>query len=490
MTSLNHDDICKLSAIAIKEKFLQGDLTAQAIAASFLNRIENYDGKIGAFLSVFKDRALAKAKKLDERKKNGDKFGKLAAIPIAIKDNILVKDELNTCASKFLTNYKAPYDATVTSLIESEDGIIIGKTNLDEFGFGSSTENSALKKTYNPWNLKCTPGGSSGGSAAAVAARMCPIALGSDTGGSIRLPAAFCGILGLKPTYGRVSRFGLVAFGSSLDQIGPLTTNTADAALALEVIARHCHKDSTSVCKPQENYVSALSSNIKGMRVGVPYHFLKHLTGDAKENFNLSIEHLKSLGAHIVDIDLDILKHSIPVYYILATAEASTNLARFDGIRYGVRSQQAKTLDDVYDLSREDGFGKEVKRRIALGTYVLSAGYKDAFYKKAQKVRTLIIQRYQEVFKTCDLVASPVAPSAAFEIGQIKDSLQMYLEDIYTISINLAGLPAVSVPSGFASNGMPLGLQLIGKQWDDAKVLNVAFAFETLTGHCNKAPLL
>lgn len=467
-----------LSAIEIRNRFLKGEVSATEIVETFLNRIRKYDGQIGAFLTVYDQRALERAKHLDEKRRKGEKLGKLAAVPIALKDNLHVKGEITTCGSKFLTNYKAPFDATVTKLLVDEDAIIIGKTNLDEFAMGSSTENSALQKTYNPWNLKCTPGGSSGGSAAAVAARLCPLALGSDTGGSVRLPASFCGIVGFKPSYGRVSRFGLVAYGSSLDQIGPLSTTTADTALLMEVIGKHCEKDSTSYSAPQEHYVNQLDGDIKGMRIGVPWQFLDQLAEEPKKIFIRALESLKELGATIVDVDLAILKYSVAVYYILATAEASTNLARFDGIRYGNRSPRAKTLDEVYDFSKEEGFGPEVKRRILLGTYVLSAGYQDAYYKKGQKVRTLIIDRFREVFKQCDLVATPVSPFTAFEMGAIKDPLQMYLEDIYTIAANLAGLPAISIPDGFANDGKPLGLQLTGPHKHDARVLKAANAFE------------
>jgi aspartyl-tRNA(Asn)/glutamyl-tRNA(Gln) amidotransferase subunit A len=472
-----------LSAIEIRDKFLRGELSAVAIIQTFLDRIDKYDEQIGAFLSVFHESAMAQAKTLDEKYAAGKKLGKLAAIPIAVKDNIHVKGEMTTCASKFLTNYRAPFDATVIRLIKEEDGIILGKTNLDEFAMGSSTENSALQKTHNPWDLKCSPGGSSGGSAAAVAGRMCLLALGSDTGGSVRLPASFCGVVGYKPTYGRVSRFGLVAFGSSLDQIGPLATNTTDAALMMEVIGRHCERDSTSYPEPSEDYFSRLTGNVQGMKIGIPWQFLEGLAPEPKQIFLQSLDVLKDLGAQIVDVDLTILKYSLAVYYILATAEASTNLARFDGIRYGMRSPRAKTLDEVYDFSKEEGFGPEVKRRILLGTYVLSAGYRDAYYKKAQKVRTLLIQSYKEAFQKCDLVASPVSPFTAFELGAIKDPLQMYLEDIYAISSNLAGLPAISVPEGFSNKGMPLGLQLIGPQKQDVRVLQAANAFEKATRH-------
>jgi aspartyl-tRNA(Asn)/glutamyl-tRNA(Gln) amidotransferase subunit A len=470
-----------LSAIELRKKFLEGQFSALEITETFLQRIKKFDGEIGAFLAVFNERALVAARNVDKKKQSGAKLGKLAGIPIAIKDNIHIKGEITTCASKFLTNYRAPFDATVTRLLEQEDAILIGKTNLDEFAMGSSNENSALQKTCNPWDLKCCPGGSSGGSGAAVAARLCPIALGSDTGGSVRLPASFCGIVGYKPTYGRVSRFGLVAYGSSLDQIGPLTTTCEDAALIMEILGRHCERDSTSYPAPQENYHEKLKGGIQGMRIGVPWEFLDQLAPEPKQVFKTALATLESLGAQIVEVDLSILKYSLAVYYILATAEASTNLARFDGIRYGHRSANAQTLDEVYELSKEEGFGAEVKRRILLGTYVLSAGYQDAYYKKAQKVRTLLIQKFKETFKQCDLVATPTSPFTAFEIGAIKDPLQMYLEDIYAIGINLAGLPAISVPEGFSKEGKPLGLQLIGPQMEDARVLKAAYTFEKAT---------
>ncbi|KIC76617.1 Glutamyl-tRNA(Gln) amidotransferase subunit A [Neochlamydia sp. TUME1] len=479
-----------LTACEIKDKFLKGDLTALAVTEAFLKRIDQYDNQIGAFLTVFKERAIEKAKQLDKKKALGEKLGKLAAVPIAIKDNIHIKEEISTCASKFLVNYRAPFDATVVRLLEEEDAILLGKTNMDEFAMGSSNESSALQKTYNPWNLKCTPGGSSGGSAAAVAGRLCPLALGSDTGGSIRLPASFCGVVGFKPTYGRVSRYGLVAYASSLDQIGPFATNTRDAALVMEVIGKHCEKDSTSLPAGADDYLTKMNSDIKGKKIGVPWHFLDTLAAEPKEVFNNSLEVLKSLGAEIVEIDLSILKYSLPVYYILATAEASTNLARFDGVRYGHRSSRAQTLEEIYDFSKSEGFGEEVKQRILLGTFVLSSGYQQAYYKKAQKIRTLIIQSYQEAFKRCDLVASPVSPFAAFEIGSIKDPIQMYLEDIYTIGINLAGLPAISIPAGFSTEGKPMGLQLIGPQKDEVGVFQVSHAFEKATAYHMHMPEL
>lgn len=471
----------RLSAIELRDKFLHGDITAVSIVDYYLKRIEKYDPQIGSFLRVYKDRAHKQAEILDKKRTGNTPLGKLAGIPISIKDNILVKGDLTTCASRFLSNYTAPFDAMVIRLLEAEDAILIGKTNMDEFAMGSSTENSAFQKTYNPWNLKCSPGGSSGGSAAAVAGRLSPISLGSDTGGSVRQPAAFCGVVGFKPTYGRVSRSGLVAYGSSLDQIGPIATTVRDAALVMEVLGRHCPMDATSIPKGPEDYLNHFNGSVKKMTIGVPWHFLENLAEEPKKLFNDSIALLKSLGARIVDVDLSLLKYSIATYYIVATAEASTNLARYDGVKYGQRSPRAQTLEEVYEQSREDGFGPEVKRRILLGTFVLSSGFQEAFYRKAQKVRTLIMREYIKAFTQCDLIATPVSPSEAFEIGAFKNPMQMYLEDIYTIGINLAGLPAVSIPNGFTKTGKPNGLQLIGPQSEDLRVLQIAHILEKAT---------
>lgn len=480
----------RLSAIELRNNFLSGKVSAVDIVRHFLDRISQHDDKVGAFLTVLDKRALAQAEALDKKRAAGEKLGKLAGIPIAIKDNIHIQGEITTCASKFLTNYRAPFASTAVRLLEAEDAILIGKANLDEFAMGSSTENSALKTTCNPWNLECVPGGSSGGSVAAVAARLCPIALGSDTGGSIRQPASFCGVTGFKPTYGRVSRFGLVAFGSSLDQISPTATTVADTALVMEVIGRHCEMDSTSIQEGPENYLDSLRSDAKGVTIGVPWKLLEQLSPESKRIFMEAIDTYKGLGATVVEVDLDILKYSLPVYYILATAEASTNLARFDGVRYGVRSARAKTLREVYDFSKEEGFGTEVKRRILLGTFVLSAGYQDAYYRKAQKVRTLFIRHYEAAFKKCDIIAMPVTPGGTFVRGAIKDPITMYLEDIYTISINLAGVPAISIPAGFTADKKPIGLQLIGPQKGDVTVLSIAHAFEQATTYHKELPEL
>lgn len=481
-------EMYRQSAIETRDQFIKGERTAVSIAHHYLDRIAKFENKIGSFLKVFEEKALEQAEELDRKRSANQPLGKLAGIPIAVKDNILVKGEITTCASKFLTNYRAPYQATVVDLLLAEDAIIIGKTNMDEFAMGSSTENSALQKTFNPWNLKCTPGGSSGGSAAAVAARFCPLSIGSDTGGSVRLPGAFCGVVGFKPTYGRVSRFGLVAYGSSLDQIGPLSVYTADTALMMEVIGRHCPRDSTSMPESPENYLTQFKDSMKGMKIGVPWQFLDNLSEESRRAFEESIEIMKQQGVQIVEVDLSILKHAIAVYYILATAEASTNLARFDGIRYGQRSSRAKTLDEVYDFSKEEGFGPEVKRRIILGTFVLSAGYQDAYYRKAQKVRRLILESYKEAFRKCDLIATPVSPFGAFEMGSIQDPIQMYLQDIYTVGVNLAGLPAISLPNCLTKSGMPLGLQLIGPQKEDRRVLNVAHTLEKVLPFHNAIP--
>ncbi|MES2344704.1 MAG: Asp-tRNA(Asn)/Glu-tRNA(Gln) amidotransferase subunit GatA [Chlamydiota bacterium] len=478
------------SAKELHQIYKQGEVSAVEIAENLLARIENHDSQIGAFLTVLSSRFLKKAQELDHKRAEGKPLGKLAGIPIAVKDNIHINKELTTCGSKFLSNYKAPFNATVIELMEREDALIIGKTNLDEFAMGSSTENSAFKHTKNPWDLKCSPGGSSGGSAAAVAARFCPLSLGSDTGGSIRQPAALCGIVGFKPSYGRVSRYGLVAFGSSLDQIGPLATNSQDAALLMEVLGQHCPKDSTSINAPSEHYLKLLDSPIEKKKIGIPLEFLKDLSPESLDNFNKSIEHFKKLGFEIIDIDLNVLKYSIAVYYILATAEASTNLARFDGIRYGVRSSRAKTLDEVYEFSKQEGFGEEVKNRILLGTYVLSSGYKDAYYKKAQQVRRLMIDGFKSAFSTCSLIAMPCSPIPAFSLGAIQDPIQMYLQDIYTIPANLAGLPAISVPSGFSKENKPYGIQLIGPHMSDALVLKCAHLYEKETGYGARIPPL
>ncbi len=480
----------ELSALEIREKFIRGELSAREIVDAALKRIDALEPHIDAYLSLLPERAYKKADELDSKRRKGEPLGRLAGVPVAIKDNIHIQGEITTCASKFLSNYRAPFDATATALLEAEGAIPIGKTNLDEFAMGSTTENSAYKTTKNPWDLKCTPGGSSGGSAAAVAARTVPLSFGSDTGGSIRQPAAFCGIVGFKPTYGRVSRNGLVAFASSLDCIGPLATSVADCALAMEIIGSHCSRDATSYLLPNDELLSHLGAGVKGTRIGVPRLFVDQLEGEPRSNFEASLTTLQSLGGEIVDIPLKTLDHSIAIYYILAAAEASTNLARFDGIRYGMRSSRAETLDEVYSLSKDEGFGFEVKRRILLGTFVLSSGYQEAYYRKAQGARGLMIEEFKRAYESCDAIALPTTPTATFELGSIQDPLQLYLADLFTICANLVGLPAISIPSGFSEAGRPFGLQILGPQKGERKVFQVAHAFEEATGYSRARPPL
>jgi aspartyl-tRNA(Asn)/glutamyl-tRNA(Gln) amidotransferase subunit A len=470
-----------LSATELRDAFLRGELKAVQIAEHFLHRIDQTNKSLNAFLSILHERTLLKAERLDRKRKDNVPLGKLAAIPIAIKDNMHIAGELTTCASKFLRNYKAPFTADAVHFLEEADALLIGKTNLDEFAMGSTNENSAFGAVRNPWDLTRVPGGSSGGSAAAVSARLALLGTGSDTGGSIRLPAAFCGIVGYKPTYGRVSRYGLVAFGSSLDQIGCFSSTVQDAGLMMEVMGRHSPRDATSLDLPSENY--KLTASLKDIKIGVPQKMLEGLSSELRKNFDEAIKVLESLGAKIVNVDLDIAKYSVAVYYILATAEASTNLARFDGIRYGIRAKNAKTIDEVYELSRQHGFGSEVKRRIILGTYVLSSGFQHAYYKKAQQVRTLMMDAYDSAFEQCDAIVTPVATSAAFKAGALQDPLSVYLQDIFTIPANLAGLPAMSVPSGYDSEGMPLGIQITGPQMCDVPVMQYAYAYEQATKH-------
>lgn len=480
----------RYSAKKIHELFINGKISAKEIAKYFLSRISQFNPKIQAFISVYPERILETADVLDKKREQKKPLGRLAGVPIALKDNIHLKGETTSCASKMLENFKAPFSATAAENLLKEDALIIGKTNMDEFAMGSTNEHSAFFPTHNPWNLDCVPGGSSGGSAAAVASRLVPIALGSDTGGSIRQPAALCSVTGFKPTYGRVSRYGLVAFGSSLDQIGPFAVNSEDIGMIMEVLAKHCPKDATSLTLPPETYLENIPKDFKNIKIGVPWHFLENLQPEIKKNFEDSINYMKNGGAEIIDIDLDILNYSISIYYILATAEASTNLARFDGIRYGYRSPHATNLNEVYDLSREEALGTEVKKRIMLGTYMLSSGFKEAYYKKAQKVRTLIIDAFDKAFSICNFVAMPVTPSTTFKIGSIQDPLQEYLQDLFTISANLAGLPAISIPSGFDNEKKPIGLQLLGPQLHDVSIIRYACCFENLTAFSNKIPPL
>lgn len=479
-----------LSAVEIRNRFVKGEVSATEIAKHFLARIRELEPKVSAFLEVFEAQVLEQADRLDTKRRGKEPLGLLAGVPIGIKDILNIKGHTTTCGSKFLKNFVAPYDATAVRRIREEDGLFMGKMNLDEFAMGSSCEHSAYQQTKNPWDVSLVPGGSSGGSAAAVAAEMATITLGTDTGGSIRLPASFCGISGFKPTYGRVSRFGLVAFASSFDHVGPLAYRCEDLEAIMQVIGTHCSKDSTSLPISDFTPVPFADRYGKGFRVGVPWQFLENLPAESRVIFDRSIDHLKALGGQIIEIDLSMLSLSIAVYYILVTAEASTNLARFDGIRYGVRSSKASTLDEVYDLSREEGFGDEVKRRILLGTFVLSSGYQEAYYKKAQKVRKLIIDQFEKAFQSCDVVAMPVAAGGAFPFGAKKDPLSMYLEDIYTAGADLAGLPALSLPAGHLDDGRPIGFQLMAPQCQDAELLAMGRAFQAITNYHKERPTL
>ncbi|MBA2942638.1 Asp-tRNA(Asn)/Glu-tRNA(Gln) amidotransferase subunit GatA [Paenibacillus sp. CGMCC 1.16610] len=471
---------------------LQGkEITVADLVDQSYTRIGQVESKVRAFLTLDEENARQAAVKLDEQLTSGQARGDLFGLPIGIKDNMVTEGLRTTCASKFLSNYNPIYDATVVSKLKEAQTVTIGKLNMDEFAMGGSNENSAYHPTHNPWNTDYVPGGSSGGSAAAVAAGEVYFSLGSDTGGSIRQPAAYCGIVGLKPTYGLVSRYGLVAFASSLDQIGPLTKNVEDSAYLLQAIAGYDAKDSTSAKVDIPDYLSALTGDVKGLRIGVPKEYMGNGIDPAvKEKVLEALKVLEGLGAVWEEVSLPHSEYAVATYYLLASSEASSNLARFDGIRYGVRSDNANNLLDLYHLSRSEGFGPEVKRRIMLGTYALSSGYYDAYYLKAQQVRTLIKQDFDQVFEKYDIIIGPTAPTPAFKIGeQSNDPLTMYLNDIMTIPVSLAGIPAISVPCGFV-NELPVGLQVIGKALDEATLLRVAHAFEQHTDHHKQRPQL
>ena len=473
-------NITELTVHELKEKMKNKELKITEITKAYVDRINEKEPEVQAFVTTLTDEAMKQAEEIQSKKELGELNEDFAGIPIGIKDNICTKGIKTTCSSKILENFVSPYDATVMEKINAEKLIDLGKLNMDEFAMGGSTENSAFKKTKNPWDLSKVPGGSSGGSAAAVAANMVPWALGSDTGGSIRQPASFCGVVGLKPTYGLVSRYGLVAFASSLDQIGPITKDVKDSAMLLNIISGHDEKDTTSANVDKKDYVKALTGDIKGLKIGVPKEFFADgVNEEVKESIKQSIEKYKELGAEIEEFSLDIAKYSLAAYYIIACAEASSNLGRFDGIRYTYRSPNATNIDEIFKKSRSEGFGAEVKRRIILGTYVLSSGYYDAYYKKAQKVRTLIMNEFNKGFEKYDVILTPTSPTTAFGIGEkTKNPLEMYLSDICTVSVNVAGLPGISIPVGVDSNGLPIGMQLIGKKFDEETILNTAFAME------------
>ena len=473
-------DITELTVHELQEKLKNKELTIKEIAEAYINRINEKEKDVQAFVTELTDEAKKSAEEIQSKVENGEITGEFAGIPIGIKDNICTKGIKTTCSSRMLENFVSPYDATVMEKINNENMIDLGKLNMDEFAMGGSTEYSYFHPTRNPWNLNKVPGGSSGGSAAAVASNMVPWALGSDTGGSIREPASFCGVVGLKPTYGLVSRYGLVAFASSLDQIGPITKDVQDAAMLLNIIAGHDKKDTTSTNRPKVDYTKALKNDVKGLKIGVPKEFFgEGINEEVKEELQKAIETYKELGAEVEEFSLDIAQYALATYYIIACAEASSNLGRFDGIRYTYRTKEFKSLKEIYKKSRSEGFGPEVKRRIILGTYVLSSGYYDAYYKKAQQVRTLVMNEFNKGFEKYDVILTPTSPTVAFDIGSKSNNpLEMYLADICTVSINIAGLPGISIPCGVDKEGMPVGMQLIGNKFSEETILNAAYTFE------------
>ena len=473
-------DITNLTVHELQEKLEKKELTSEEIVQAYIDRINDKEKDVKAFVTTLCDEALKEAKEIDEKRKNGEKLSSLAGIPIGIKDNMCTKGVKTTCSSRMLENFVAPYNATVVEKLNEENLIDLGKLNMDEFAMGASTEYSYFKKTCNPWNLKTVPGGSSGGSAAAVAANLVPWALGSDTGGSIRQPSSFCGVVGLKPTYGLVSRYGLVAFASSLDQIGPITKDVRDSAILLNIIAGHDERDTTSYNMPKKDYTKALKNDVKGLKIGIPKeYFGEGINEEVKAKLEEAIETYKKLGAEVQEFSLDIAQYALATYYIIACAEASSNLGRFDGIRYGYRTENYTNLKELYKNSRSEGFGPEVKRRIILGTYVLSSGYYDAYYKKAQQVRTLVKKEFDKAFEKYDVLLTPTSPTVAFEMGtRSENPLEMYLADICTVSVNIAGLPGISIPCGVNGDNMPIGMQLIGNKFEEEKILNAAYTFE------------
>ncbi len=473
-------NLSNLTIGAARSAVAEGKISATKLAESFYARIESDDPKIGAYLTLSKERGLAKAAEIDALAKKGERLPPLAGVPVGIKDVLVAKGVRTTAGSKILGNYIPPYDCTAVARLEAAGAVVLGKLNCDEFAMGSSNENSAFKPVHNPRDLTRVPGGSSGGSAAAVAADMAVATLGSDTGGSIRQPASFCGVVGLKPTYGRVSRYGLIAFASSLDHIGPLSKTAKDAAIMLRTIAGRDPMDSTSADVPVPDYVAEIDKPVKGMKVGVAKeYFGEGLEPESRAAIEAAIQKLASLGCEIVDVSLPHTKYAIPAYYLVATAEASANLARFDGVRYGHRASEVRSLSDMYRRSRDEGFGAEVKRRIMLGTYALSAGYYDAYYLKAQRVRTLLTRDFEEAFKNVDVIVGPTSPTPAFKLGEkVDDPLAMYLADIYTVTANLAGIPGVSIPVGVSKEKLPIGMQIFGKHFDEAAILRVAHAYE------------
>lgn len=473
-------DLTRLTAVELGKRIRSGEVSVAEATEAYLDRIEKLDGDYNCFVTVDRASALAQAEEIQKRIDAGELTGPLAGVPVAIKDNMCIEGMLTTCSSKILSNFVPTYTAEAVLKLKAAGAVVIGKTNMDEFAMGSTTETSYYGITKNPWDMKKVPGGSSGGSAAAVAAEEVPYALGSDTGGSIRQPAAFCGVTGIKPTYGRVSRYGLIAYGSSLDQIGPIAKDVADCAAVLDVICGWDDKDSTSYAADAEDFSSALVDDVKGMRIGIPRDYFKDgIDEDVKANVLAAAKVLEEKGAVVEEFDLGMVEYAIPAYYIIASAEASSNLERFDGVKYGYRTESFTDLHNMYKKSRSEGFGAEVKRRIMLGSFVLSSGYYDAYYVKALKTKALIKKAFDEAFEKYDVILGPVAPTTALSCGEsLSDPIKMYLGDIYTVAVNLAGLPGISLPCGYDKAGMPIGLQLLGQTFDEKSIIRAAYAFE------------
>ncbi len=473
-------EIRNLTAVELGKKIADKEITSVQATKAYLEQIENTEKDINAYITVMAEKALERAEFIDKKIAEGENWSNLMGVPMAIKDVLCMKDTLTSCGSKILGNFYPTYTSTAVENLLNAGVVVLGKTNMDEFAMGSTTESSYFGATKNPWDLNRVPGGSSGGSAAAVAANSCAAALGTDTGGSIRQPASFCGITGIKPTYGRVSRYGQIAYGSSLDQIGPMAKDITDCAAILEIISGHDCKDSTSADRNDTDFTSALENNVKGMKIGVPKdYFLDGIDEDVKTNVLAAAEKFRELGAEVEYFDLGMVKYAIPAYYIIACAEASSNLERFDGVKYGYRTPKFTDLNDMYKKTRSKGFGDEVKRRIMLGSFVLSSGYFDAYYVKALRVKALIKQAFDKAFEKYDIILSPVAPTTALKIGEsLSDPIKMYLGDVYTVSINLTGIPAVSLPCGYDKDGLPVGLQLMAQTFNEKAAIKAAYSFE------------
>ena len=485
-------NITELTVHELQEKIKNKEITITEINEAYIKQIKEKESEVQAFITELTEEGMNQAKKIQERIDNGENVGDLAGIPIGIKDIICTKGIKTTAGSKMLENFVAPYDATVIEKLNAEDAVYLGKLNMDEFAMGSSTEHSAFKKTANPWDLERVPGGSSGGSAAAVAADIAPWTLGSDTGGSIRQPASLCGVVGLKPTYGLVSRYGLVAFASSLDQIGPITKDVTDSAMLLNIIAGHDEKDSTTIDLEKKDYTKCLVNDVKGLRIGIPKEYIGEGINDEVKQAILDVaKKYEEMGAIVEDCSFEVGQYATSVYYIIADAEASSNLGRFDGIRYGYRTEKYSDLKDIYKNSRSEGFGPEVKRRIMIGTYVLSSGYYDAYYKKAQKVRSVITKAYNDLFEKYDVLLTPTSPITAFKMGEKSNNpLEMYLADICTVPVNIAGLPGINVPCALDSKGLPIGFQLIAKAFDEETLFRAAYTYEQNTNFRDNKPNL